>query len=142
MALDVALAARGPAPSAVPAAFYSGASYPPALDTAMRPRADGQKPDSVPASGSGPGAKAPHSPAGQAPHAPFHNEKNLPTPTALPAAPGSGSGNTISSGGPSSGAAWLPSLYLIIPTAAAEPIRGPLQHAHPAAAADPGSSPD
>jgi hypothetical protein len=30
----------------------------------------------------------------------------------------------------------------VIPTAGAEPIRGPLQHVHSAVAADPGSSPD
>ena len=40
------------------------------------------------------------------------------------------------------GAAWLPSPYLVIPTAGADPIRGPLQHVHSVDAADPGSSPD
>ena len=48
----------------------------------------------------------------------------------------------MQSNGPAGAAAWLPSLYLFIPTAVADPIRGPLQNAHSAFAADPGSSPD
>jgi hypothetical protein len=72
---------------------------------------------------------------------PLPNGTGLPAPNALPAAPGSGSGNTLSSG-LGSAAAWLPNQYLVIPTAGAEPIRGPLQHVHSAVAADPGSSPD
>ncbi|MCB5274204.1 hypothetical protein BJG92_01733 [Arthrobacter sp. SO5] len=81
-------------------------------------------------------------PAGHDDPNPWHGGTGLPAPNALPAAPGSGSGNMHSSNGPSGAAAWIPNLYLVIPTAGADAIRGPLQHEHSAVSADPGSSPD
>jgi hypothetical protein len=116
--------------------------YLPALDTAARPGADGQQTGSAPPAGATPEGTVPPAPAGNDSPTPWPNGTGLPAPDALPAAPGSGSGNTASSGGPAGGAAWLPSPYLVIPTAGADPIRGPLQHVHSAVAADPGSSPD
>ena len=113
-----------------------------ALDTAVLPRADGQPAGSAPPAGATPEGTVPPAPAGKDSPTPWPNGTGLPAPDALPAAPGSGSGNTASSGGPAGGAAWLPSPYLVIPTAGADPIRGPLQHVHSAVAADPGSSPD
>ena len=116
--------------------------YLPAPDTAVRPRADGQQTGSAPPAGATPEGTVPPAPAGDDSPTPWPNGTGLPAPDALPAAPGSGSGNTASAGGPAGGAAWLPSAYLVIPTAGADAIRGPLQHVHSAVAADPGSSPD
>jgi hypothetical protein len=101
-----------------------------------------QQPGSTPPQEKAPGEPAPPAPSGKHRPGPMPNGTGLPAPNALPAAPGSGTGNTVSSGGPGCGAAWLPNQYLVIPTAGAEPIRGPLQHVHSADAADPGSSPD
>lgn len=135
-------AAPAQAVSAVLAESYFEAFHPPVATTPVRLKVDGKQPAGVPPTSSSPdGSKSP-SPVGKTPRTPLPTGKDLPGPDALPAAPGSGSGKSISSGGQCSGAAWLPSLYLITPTAAAEPVRGPLQHAYSAAAADRGSSPD
>lgn len=115
--------------------------YLPALDTAVRPSAE-QPAGSAPPAGATPEGTVPPAPTGNDSPTPWPNGTGLPAPDALPAAPGSGSGNTTASGGPAGGAAWLPSPYLVMPTAGADPIRGPLQHVHSAVAADPGSSPD
>ncbi|WP_144674192.1 hypothetical protein [Arthrobacter sp. U41] len=104
--------------------------------------AKGQQAGSAPPQEAAPAETAPPAPSGNDRPGPMPNGTGLPTPNALPAAPGSGTGNTASSGGPGCGAAWLPNQYLVIPTAGAEPVRGPLQHVHSADAADPGSSPD
>lgn len=122
--------------------FFGAALYLPVLDTEILPAGDGHHPGSAPPAGSAPGGTAPEAPDGKERPGPWPNGTGLPTPNALPAAPGSGSANTLTSGGPGSAAAWLPSQYLVIPTAGTEPIRGPLQHVHSAVAADPGSSPD
>ncbi|WP_224049863.1 hypothetical protein [Arthrobacter sp. NicSoilB4] len=119
---------------------YGSALYLPALKDDTRLSGDGQH-SSAPPEGSASGSTAPPAPGNDRP-GPWPQGTGLPAPNALPAAPGSGSGTTLSSGGPGSAAAWLPSQYLVIPTAGAEPIRGPLQHVHSAVAADPGSSPD
>jgi len=121
-------------------AYYGGALYLSALNVDPRLTEDGQHTTAPPA-GSAPGGTAPPAPGNDRP-SPWPQGTGLPAPNALPAAPGSGSGTTLSSGGPGCAAAWLPSQYLVIPTTGAEPIRGPLQHVHSADAADPGSSPD
>ncbi|WP_226762006.1 hypothetical protein [Arthrobacter sp. SO3] len=123
--------------------FFGSALYLPALDSIpVHLSGTGQASTSVPPAGSAPGGTAPPAPTGHNNPSPWPNGTGLPAPNALPAAPGSGSGNTVSSGGPGGGAAWLPSPYLVIPTTGADPISGPLQHVHSADAADPGSSPD
>jgi hypothetical protein len=119
---------------------YGSALYLPELRAGTLLAGDGQHTGAPPA-GSAPGGTEPAAPGNDRP-SPWPQGTGLPAPNALPAAPGSGSGTTLSSGGPGCAAAWLPSQYLVIPTAGAEPIRGPLQHVHSAVAADPGSSPD
>lgn len=105
----------------------------------------------VASGGPGPGTTVPTqapaqgddgAPSGKDRKGPLHGDPGVPAPDALPAAPGLGSGNGQSTNGPSGTAAWLPSLYFYLPNTAAGPIRGPLQQAHSAASADPGSSPD
>ncbi|MGO4192079.1 hypothetical protein AB4Y67_10460 [Arthrobacter sp. YAF17] len=120
---------------------YGSTPYLSALKADTWLTGDGQQ-TSAPPAGSAPGGTAPPAPGGNDHPGPWPQGTGLPAPNALPAAPGSGSGSAFSSGGPGSAAAWLPSQYLVIPTAGAEPIRGPLQHVHSAVAADPGSSPD
>ncbi|KUM37066.1 hypothetical protein AR539_07010 [Arthrobacter sp. EPSL27] len=122
--------------------FFGAALYLPVLDAEILPAGDGHHAGSAPPAGSAPGGTAPEAPEGKERPGPWPNGTGLPAPNALPAAPGSGSANTLTSGGPGSAAAWLPSQYLVIPTSGSEPIRGPLQHVHSAVAADPGSSPD
>lgn len=134
-----ALRERAPAPDVE---VFGTALYLAAPDPAVRPRADNLQTGSAPPSGAIPNGTIPPAPARDDSPTPLPNGTDLPAPDALPAAPGAGSGNTISSGGPAGGAAWLPSSYLVIPTAGADPISGPLQHVHSAVAADPGSSPD
>ena len=73
---------------------------------------------------------------------PRGGDTGLPAPVTLPATPGSGSGSGSTSSGPSGAAAWTPGAFLLIPPTGTDPISGPLQHVHPAVAADPGSSPD
>lgn len=132
---------QGPSP-APGTELFGSALYLPALASPVHPTAPGVAPASLPPAGSGPGGTAPLAPTHHNDPSPWPNGTGLPAPNALPAAPGSGSGNTVSAGGPGGGAAWLPSPYLVIPTGGADPIRGPLQHVHSAVAADPGSSPD
>ncbi|WP_326957779.1 MULTISPECIES: hypothetical protein [unclassified Arthrobacter] len=137
--IDPAVAAPRNATAAPAIGLLGSALYLPALDRAVVDNAAAPATDPPPA-GSLPGGSVPS--PGKDHHSPWPNGTGLPAPDALPAAPGSGSGNTLSSGGPASGAAWLPSPYLVIPTAGTDPISGPLQHVHSAVAADPGSSPD
>ena len=134
-----ALRERAPAPDVE---VFGTPLYLAAPAPAARPKADGLQTGSAPPAGAIPNGTVPPAPARDDSPAPLPNGTGLPAPDALPAAPGSASGNTVASGGPGGGAAWLPSSYLVIPTAGADPIRGPLQHVHSAVAADPGSSPD
>ncbi|WCI09571.1 hypothetical protein PJ267_08600 [Arthrobacter sp. OVS8] len=120
--------------------FLGTVLYLPVLAGEASLTAKGQQSGSAPPQETAPGETAPPAPSGKDRPGPMPNGTGLPAPNALPAAPGSSTGNTVSSGGPGSGAAWLPNQYLVIPTAGAEPIRGPLQHVHSADAADPGSS--
>ncbi|HEX9227612.1 MAG TPA: hypothetical protein VF885_13320 [Arthrobacter sp.] len=122
--------------------FLGTVLYFPVLAGEASLTAKSQQSGSAPPQEAAPGESAPPAPSGKDRPGPMPNGTGLPAPNALPAAPGSGTGNTVSSGGPGCGAAWLPNQYLVIPTAGAEPIRGPLQHVHSADAADPGSSPD
>ncbi|MEC5181427.1 hypothetical protein [Arthrobacter sp. CG_A4] len=107
-------------------------------DAPQPPSPPGAAPPAVPA----PGTAETTTPSGQGDPGPLPGGTGLPAPNALPPAPGSGSGNMNSANGPSGAVAWIPSLYLVIPTAGDDPIRGPLQHQHSAVSADPGSSPD
>lgn len=97
----------------------------------------------TPASPRSTGDGAPAAPTGgnDAPR-PRGGDTGLPAPAALPPTPGSGSGSGSTSSGPSGAAAWTPSAFFLIPPMGTDPISGPLQHVHPAVAADPGSSPD
>jgi hypothetical protein len=150
--VDEAEAAREPLGSQAraesPPSYLRNLSFPPpgyaAILAPDRPFSAGV-PGSVGADPSAPsvpdggGAQAPSGPVGPSP---WHEGTGLPAPNALPGAPGSGSGSGPSPTNPAGTAAWIPSLYLYLPTTGAGPIRGPLQHEYSAVSADPGSSPD
>jgi hypothetical protein len=70
------------------------------------------------------------------------NGEAAPSPHQLPAAPGSGSGTSQSSGAGPGGAAWLSTLHLDVPLTGVFPVSGPLQNSPAPVSFDPGSSPD
>ncbi|QDW29055.1 hypothetical protein FFF93_004165 [Arthrobacter sp. KBS0702] len=109
---------------------------------ASAPPAENPVPASpVPSGGNTPAAPAAPAGGNDGPR-PWGGGTGLPAPSALPPVPGSGSGSGAASSGTSGALAWLPGSLFFIPPMGADPISGPLQHVHPADAADPGSSPD
>jgi hypothetical protein len=121
-------------------------SFTPAL-VLPEPNLPAPAPGTAPAGSAGTAApagdSAPAAPAGNTdlPH-PWGGGTGFPAPTALPPAPGSGSGGGPTAGSAAGTAAWLPDAFLVVPPQGFEPISGPLQHAYRAVTADPGSSPD
>lgn len=70
------------------------------------------------------------------------NGEAPPGPHELPAAPGSGSGTSQSSGAGPGGSAWLSTFHLDVPLTGVFRVSGPLQNSPAPVSFDPGSSPD